>query len=168
MVQVALLLAFLTLQLGGVDSLLGLSSALKTGHMSNFMTSTMIPQAVELNTARGTSNALPWKVSMNPKRELSYMPMFETQLEIILAMGMERVQQPSELVFKTSTVKPARIGNLCFKNDKFRKVRMTYFDAGDNVQVRHNLHRMHRVNSASQSFIFSSFSGIQLVVVPLI
>jgi hypothetical protein len=48
---------------------------------------------------------------------------------------MEQVMIDEKLIFKSSSVKPARISNLCYKNDKFRKVRMTYFDAGENVQV---------------------------------
>ncbi len=49
---------------------------------------------------------------------------------------MEKVGIEESFVCKLSNgAKPARIGSICFKNDKFRKVRMTYLDAGDNVQV---------------------------------
>jgi 15,16-dihydrobiliverdin:ferredoxin oxidoreductase len=36
-------------------------------------------------------------------------------------------------------VKPAKIGNLCFRGGNFRKIRVTYFDAGDGVQVFNTL-----------------------------
>jgi len=44
-----------------------------------------------------------------------------------------------QFVYSTSSIKPARIGNMVFSNDKFRKVRLTYFDAGDAVQVFNSL-----------------------------
>ena len=97
-------------------------------------TQNSVPIAVEdINAAR---ELLPWSKSINPDRDLSYMPMFQTQLDLMKSMGMEQVSLSESLVCRHSSVKPARIGNACFKNDKFRKVRLTYFDAGDNVQVR--------------------------------
>lgn len=83
--------------------------------------------------------ALPWSKSIVPTTSLSYMPMFEEQLEIIQSMGMQQVSIEEKFVCEFSTAKPARIGSMTFKNDKFRKVRMTYFDAGDNVQVFNTL-----------------------------
>ncbi len=61
------------------------------------------------------------------------------QLDMMKSMGMEEDSLAEEFVYRTSTVKKAQIGNMCFHNDKFRKVRMTYFDAGDNVQVFNSL-----------------------------
>jgi hypothetical protein len=128
---VCFLLAF-----GGVQSLMGLPIALKGIGSSVRHASLLSSPSVERSLTKGpSSNALPWSQSITPQRDLSYMPIFEMQLDVILAMEMEKVPLQSEFVYRTSTVKPARIGNMCFKNDKFRKVRMTYFDAGDNVQV---------------------------------
>lgn len=95
-------------------------------------TQNSVPVAAEISTIR---ELLPWSKSINPERDLSYMPMFQTQLDLMRSMGMEEVSLSESLVVRHSSVKPARIGNACFKNDKFRKVRLTYFDAGDNVQV---------------------------------
>lgn len=81
------------------------------------------------------TNNLPWKESINPSRKLTYMSMFNHQLEIVKAMGMKEVSLEEHIVYRSSSVKPARIGNMCFQNEQFRKVRMTYFDAGDAVQV---------------------------------
>lgn len=88
-----------------------------------------------VDTAAESREKLPWSKSINPDRDLSYMPMFQKQLDLMRSMGMEEVSLSETLVYRQSAVKPARIGNACFKNDKFRKVRLTYFDAGDNVQV---------------------------------
>jgi hypothetical protein len=142
-------------------------------------------------------STLPWSASLNPNRDLTYMPMLTHQLSRLKALGFEQViivfsffcrpssclffranrnpilQYPSitpscvqtnwaqqivakssltrtfllriqvslkeETVFRSSSLKPARIGSMEFRNDKFRKVRMTYFDAGDAVQVFNTL-----------------------------
>lgn len=130
-----------------VNSLLGLSTASSTRLAHNLhMVATMqppvtIPHPTQLSVAKNDAAAtnrekLPWSKSLNPDRDLTYMPMFQTQLDLMRSMGMEEVSLSESLVYRSSSVKPARIGNACFKNDKFRKVRLTYFDAGDNVQVR--------------------------------
>ena len=83
-----------------------------------------------------TSNLLPWKQSIDANRQLSYMPMLQEQLDTIQSLeGIKEITIPENFVYQTSKVKPAQIGNMCFATEKFRKIRMTYFDAGDNVQV---------------------------------
>jgi len=86
-----------------------------------------------------TPQFLPWSASINPSRDLSYMPMYQMQLDLIKEMKMEQIELPETFVHRDSTSKPARIGNAEFKNDQFRKIRMTYFDGGDNVQVFNSL-----------------------------
>ena len=83
--------------------------------------------------------SLPWSSSINKERDLVYMPMLEDQLHVMKGLGMESVPVDDAFTFRASTVKPARIGNMCFKNDIFRNVRMTYFDADDKVQVYNSL-----------------------------
>ena len=62
--------------------------------------------------------------------------MLQEQLDMIKGLdGIKEITIPDNFVYQTSKVKPAQIGNMCFANEKFRKIRMTYFDAGDNVQV---------------------------------
>lgn len=85
------------------------------------------------------SKVLPWKQSVQLERELVYMPMLEQQLNLIKKMGMEEVKVDEKFVYRKSDNKPAVIGNLCFKNDRFRSVRLTYFDAGDSCQVFNSL-----------------------------
>ena len=128
-----------------VNSLLGFSNVASSRSAYNLhMVATMNPpvtihptqSSVVTNDAVATNREkLPWSKSINPDRDLSYMPMFQAQLDLMRSMGMEEVSLSETLVYRSSSVKPARIGNACFKNDKFRKVRLTYFDAGDNVQV---------------------------------
>ncbi|KAJ1438549.1 ferredoxin-dependent bilin reductase-domain-containing protein [Ochromonadaceae sp. CCMP2298] len=78
---------------------------------------------------------LPWSESLNPSRDLTYMPMFSKTLERLLEMGATQVELEPSTTQKLSDVKPARIGNMAFQTERFRKVRLTYFDAGDAVQV---------------------------------
>ena len=92
-----------------------------------------------LKLASQDINALPWTNSINNKRSLSYMPMLQTQLDMIKSLGMEELSVEEKFVYRTSNVKPAKIGNMHFKSDKFRSVRLTYFDAGDAVQVFNSL-----------------------------
>ena len=93
-------------------------------------TETIAPAATASATPR-----LPWTESIDRNRELVYMPMLAKQLEVMAQLGMVEEPLPESFAYRTSTVKPARIGNVCFHNDRFRKVRLTYFDAGDSVQV---------------------------------
>jgi 15,16-dihydrobiliverdin:ferredoxin oxidoreductase len=85
------------------------------------------------------SKALPWKQSVVLERELVYMPMLEQQLNVIKAMKMEEVTVDEKFIYRKSDNKPAVIGNLCFKNERFRSVRLSYFDAGDACQVFNSL-----------------------------
>jgi len=78
---------------------------------------------------------LPWDQSIAPNRELSYMPLLTHLLEVMHRNGMHEVQLEKKFQYKESEVKPARIGNMCFESHLFRKIRVTYFDGGDSVQV---------------------------------
>jgi 15,16-dihydrobiliverdin:ferredoxin oxidoreductase len=79
--------------------------------------------------------SLPWKTSIEADRDLTYMPMMEHQLDLMASLGFEKVEMHEQFVYRSSKVKSARIGNMCFRSEIFRKVRLTYFDAGNNVQV---------------------------------
>ena len=78
---------------------------------------------------------LPWDQSIAPNRDLSYMPMLTHLLELIRRNDMHEVQLDKKFQYNESKVKPARIGNMCFESQQFRKIRLTYFDGGDSVQV---------------------------------
>lgn len=154
-----------------VNSLLGFSNIASSRLAYNHhMVATMQPpvtihptqSSVVTNDAVATNREkLPWSKSINPDRDLSYMPMFQAQLDLMRSMGMEEVSLSETLVYRSSSVKPARIGNACFKNDKFRKVRLTYFDAGDNVQVQNV--QLHKKSASSD--LKSMINNIQLISV---
>ena len=128
------------------ESLLGFpTSRMLQGQMmgNNFMPSYPLIAANGLGDFKKpvstTSNMLPWSTSIEPTRELVYMPMLNYQLDKMKSMAMKEETLAKDFEVKSSSVKPAKIGNMCFSNDKFRRVRLTYFDAGDNVQVILNI-----------------------------
>ena len=76
-----------------------------------------------------------WTNSVTPKRDVVYAPALSAQMEMIKSLGLEQVELDEKFVLQFSNLKQARIANMEFKGGAFRKVRMTYFDAGPNVQV---------------------------------
>lgn len=99
--------------------------------------STVSERPVTVSSPRSTSapEPMPWKKSIKPTRDMTYMPMFDDHLEVLEQLGMRPVDLEELFTTRQSTVKDARIGSMCFQNEKFRKVRLTYFDGGDAVQV---------------------------------
>lgn len=77
----------------------------------------------------------PWRTSIAPNRDLSYMNMFSHQLDVLRDRDFRSLPIEDRFAYQTSPVKPARIASVCYEGERFRKVRMTYFDAGEQVQV---------------------------------
>jgi 15,16-dihydrobiliverdin:ferredoxin oxidoreductase len=65
--------------------------------------------------------------------------MLQAQLNAMKELQMESVTIDNKFVYQHSSVKQARIASISFKNSIFRSVRLTYFDAGDSVQVFNSL-----------------------------
>jgi hypothetical protein len=63
------------------------------------------------------------------------MPLLTHLLKLMRRNDMREVQLDKKFQYNESKVKPARIGNMCFESQQFRKIRVTYFDGGDSVQV---------------------------------
>lgn len=90
-------------------------------------------------------HGMPWKASIDSKafqgEELLYMPFWEwhinflrenlTDLKVIPCTNNENV----DFHYKENKDKKARIVNLCLSSREYRKIRLTYYDAGDNTQV---------------------------------
>lgn len=112
------------------------TSIVRTRPVARFATISAPPKVSSiLLDGVGRTESLPWSHSIHPARELTYMPMFRDQLGKLSELNMRKIPIDERFVDRQSSVKPARIGSMCFQNEKFRKVRMTYFDAGDAVQV---------------------------------
>ncbi|CAN0116302.1 unnamed protein product [Ectocarpus sp. 12 AP-2014] len=81
---------------------------------------------------------LPWTGSMaGPEFPLTYMPFMEHMLNVLARSFGEMTALPlaDNLAFVENTDKKARMLSMNFASPEVRKVRLTYFDAGDKVQV---------------------------------
>jgi len=87
-------------------------------------------------------HGMPWKQSIdkNVKDELLYMPFWEWTMSFIEDNLTDLKVTPchngkTDFSYNVNTKKKARIVNLCASSKEYRKIRMTYYDAGDNTQV---------------------------------
>jgi len=85
------------------------------------------------------ADQLPWSESVEPSRDLTYMDMLRKQLTIIREMGLQEIGLEDKFSYVTSEKKVARMSSMCFTGGNFRKVRLSYFDAGNSVQVFNSL-----------------------------
>lgn len=93
-------------------------------------------------------HGMPWKTSIDPKssfseagEDLLYMPFWEWQLSFMkenltnLRVVKCTNEMNTDFSFNENSKKKARIVNICATSDEYRKIRMTYYDAGDGAQV---------------------------------
>ena len=93
--------------------------------------------------AAEAEHGMPWKDSIDPKvtdDELLYMPFWNWQMkfmkENLTNLKVEECTDgKTDFTFNENQKKKARIVNLNFSCDEYSKIRMTYYDAGDNTQV---------------------------------
>jgi 15,16-dihydrobiliverdin:ferredoxin oxidoreductase len=89
----------------------------------------------------GAAHGMPWVESIgNSEYEnpLLYMPFWEWQMDFMkssLTNLMADECATADFGYNENVQKKARIVNQCYKSDEYRKIRMTYYDAGDNTQV---------------------------------
>eukprot|EP00984_Skeletonema_dohrnii_P020692 scaffold10157_cov142-Skeletonema_dohrnii-CCMP3373.AAC.2 len=89
-------------------------------------------------------HGMPWDTTIGRTDEanpLLYMPFWEWQLEFMQdsLSNLHPIDcstlSDTDVTFKENKEKRARIVNQCYASDEYRKIRMTYYDAGDSVQV---------------------------------
>lgn len=84
---------------------------------------------------------MPWKSSIDPKshrnEDLLYMPFWEWQTSFMQdnLTNLQVVSCGTDYGYQENTAKKARIVSLCLSSNEYRKIRLTYYDAGDNTQV---------------------------------
>jgi len=110
---------------------------------------------------RRDSLSMPWRESILPHQytepatrrkrrrnndevfasSLLYMPFWNQQLQFMEdnLTNLRRVHVEDELSYQENEDGTARIVNYCFASDEYRKIRMTYYDAGDKTQVFNSL-----------------------------
>jgi 15,16-dihydrobiliverdin:ferredoxin oxidoreductase len=88
-------------------------------------------------------HGMPWRSSIDPKvneGDLLYMPFWEWQMrfmeENLTDLKVSTCHNgKTDFTYNANESKKARIVNLCASSNEYRKIRMTYYDAGDNTQV---------------------------------
>ena len=89
-------------------------------------------------------HGMPWDTTIGRTDEenpLLYMPFWEWQLDFMKdsLSNLHPIDcstlSDTDVTFKENKEKRARIVNHCYASDEYRKIRMTYYDAGDSVQV---------------------------------
>jgi len=88
-------------------------------------------------------HGMPWKSSIdaNVKDDLLYMPFWEWQMDFMeenltdLKVVECTNDKETDFSYNVNEKKKARIVNVCFSSKEYRKIRMTYYDAGDTTQV---------------------------------
>lgn len=89
-------------------------------------------------------HGMPWKTSIDAKafkgEDLLYMPFWDWHMKFMKEnLTNLRVvscsNEKTDFSYNENGSKKARIVNICLSSDEYRKIRMTYYDAGDNTQV---------------------------------
>jgi len=97
-----------------------------------------------LNNAQA-SITMPWKESIDTTQELTFMPFWEYQIDFLKSNLSDLKVLPvsnkdgTQDFSMAESPKGARIANLCLSSNEFRKIRMTYYDAGQQTQVFNSL-----------------------------
>lgn len=89
-------------------------------------------------------HGMPWSTTIGKSQEkdpLLYMPFWEWQMEFMTSSltNLHPIECSTlndvDVSYNENKEKKARIVNHCYASDEYRKIRMTYYDAGDAVQV---------------------------------
>mmetsp|Transcript_12703 Transcript_12703/g.17500 ORF Transcript_12703/g.17500 Transcript_12703/m.17500 type:complete len:381 (-) Transcript_12703:96-1238(-) len=90
-------------------------------------------------------HGMPWKdtIGSSDKEDpLLYMPFWEWQMDFmkenltnLRVVPAKSSTSNLDFSFNENEEKKARIVNKCYASDEYRKIRMSYYDAGDNTQV---------------------------------
>jgi len=90
-------------------------------------------------------HGMPWKDTIGKsesEKPLIYMDFWEWQIDFMKETLTNLRPLDCDLdkySYNENTDKKARIVSQCYRSDEYRKIRMTYYDAGDNTQVFNSL-----------------------------
>lgn len=87
------------------------------------------------------SHGMPWRTTFGNTEKadpLLYMPFWEWQMDF-MKETLTNLRPDDGAInrfgYRENKEKKARIVSHCYTSDEYRKIRMTYYDAGDNTQV---------------------------------
>lgn len=101
------------------------------------------PSSISISQAEA-AQGMPWKSSIDPKypeeEDLLYMPFWEWHMSFMKEnltnlRVMPCTNGKSDFSYNENTQKKARMVSLCASSSEYRKIRLTYYDAGENTQV---------------------------------
>eukprot|EP00571_Detonula_confervacea_P013531 CAMPEP_0172310168 /NCGR_PEP_ID=MMETSP1058-20130122/11332_1 /TAXON_ID=83371 /ORGANISM="Detonula confervacea, Strain CCMP 353" /LENGTH=407 /DNA_ID=CAMNT_0013022937 /DNA_START=92 /DNA_END=1315 /DNA_ORIENTATION=- len=101
------------------------------------------PSPLSMSEA-ASAHGMPWTDTIGRSDEtnpLLYMPLWEWQLDFMKSSltNLHPIECSTlndlDVSYNENKEKRARIVNHCYASDEYRKIRMTYYDAGDSVQV---------------------------------
>lgn len=97
------------------------------------------PSRLSLEQAE-MAHGMPWTETIGRSDKIDpllYMPFWEWQMKHMKdnLTNLQPCDSVAKFSYKENTDKKARIVSHCYKSDEYRKIRMTYYDAGDNTQV---------------------------------
>jgi 15,16-dihydrobiliverdin:ferredoxin oxidoreductase len=86
------------------------------------------------------AHGMPWTETIGSSDKIDpllYMPFWEWQMKHMKEnlTNLQPCDSVSKFSYNQNADKKARIVSHCYKSDEYRKIRMTYYDAGDNTQV---------------------------------
>lgn len=92
------------------------------------------------------SIGMPWTKSMVPSQELTFMSFWDHQIDVMRShltnlqpLPVTNKARTRDFSHTESQNSKVRVGNLSFSSSQFRKIRMTYYDAGPQAQVFNSL-----------------------------
>lgn len=102
------------------------------------------PPSLESMSDASKAHGMPWTTTIGRTDEsnpLLYMPLWEWQMDFMKSSltNLHPIECSTlndiDVSYNENKEKRARIVNHCYASDEYRKIRMTYYDAGDSVQV---------------------------------
>lgn len=96
--------------------------------------------ALSNNTANQSSNlcGVPWKCSLQENQPLTFMPYYEWTKGLLGSLSNLK-QLPASGYNHIEKEDTARLHSESYESDEYRKIRMTYYDAGSSAQVFNSL-----------------------------
>ena len=107
------------------------------------LTTLSLPSVIDVAQQR---IGMPLSDSVHSGADLTFMPFWEQQIRYmnehltdLREIPVTDLDETIDFSIAENPVKGARILNLCFSSKEFRKIRLTYYDAGLNTQVFNSL-----------------------------
>ncbi|KAL7541397.1 hypothetical protein ACHAXR_010876 [Thalassiosira sp. AJA248-18] len=126
-----------------ISDLMEVNRGAQHGNLQGLSPGRSAPSPLTMAEA-AAGHGMPWTTTIGRTDEenpLLYMPFWDWQLDFMESSltNLHPIECTTlndiDVSFNENKEKRARIVNHCYASDEYRKIRMTYYDAGDSVQV---------------------------------